>query len=37
MVLAVGSVAFAIIGPKLLGEATNIIFEGVIGRQMPPG
>jgi len=37
MVLAVGSVAFAIIGPKLLGEATNIIYAGVVGRQLPAG
>jgi ATP-binding cassette subfamily B multidrug efflux pump len=37
LILAVGSVTFAIIGPKLLGEATNIIFEGVVGRQMPAG
>jgi hypothetical protein len=37
LVLAVGSVTFAIIGPKLLGEATNIIYEGVGGRQFPAG
>ncbi len=37
LILAVGSVTFAIIGPKLLGEATNIIYEGVVGRQFPAG
>ena len=37
LVLAVGSVTFAIIGPKLLGEATNVIYEGVVGRQFPAG
>ncbi len=37
LVLAVVSVTFAIIGPKLLGEATNIIFEGVVGQQIPAG
>ena len=28
------SVTFAILGPKLLGNATNIIFEGAIGNQL---
>jgi ATP-binding cassette subfamily B protein len=32
--LGVISVAFAIIGPKILGNATNILFEGVLGRQL---
>ncbi|GAB4085302.1 ABC transporter ATP-binding protein [Myceligenerans cantabricum] len=35
------SVALTVAGPKLLGEATNIIFDGVIGRmlagQVPAG
>ena len=31
VVLSVGSVALAVVGPKLLGRATNIIFEGVVG------
>ena len=25
----------AILGPKLLGEATNVIFEGAVGKQLP--
>ncbi len=37
VVLAVGSVSLAVVGPKLLGNATNLIFEGSLGRQMPPG
>ncbi len=37
MVMAVASVALSIAGPKVLGRATNILFEGVIGRQLPPG
>src|SRR4051795_2811395 len=37
LVLAVGSVAFAVLGPKILGDATNIIFEGFIGSQLPAG
>ena len=37
LVLAVGSVLFAILGPKILGEATNVIFAGVVGQQIPAG
>ncbi|RYV50571.1 ABC transporter ATP-binding protein [Pengzhenrongella frigida] len=37
MSLAVASVALVVLGPKILGTATNIIFEGVIGRQLPAG
>ena len=37
LILAVGSVTFAVIGPKILGEATNIIFEGAISAQLPAG
>ncbi|MFF2372501.1 ABC transporter ATP-binding protein [Agromyces sp. NPDC058110] len=40
-VLAVIGVVFSVLGPKLLGEGTNIIFEGVVssalGGQLPPG
>ena len=36
LLLAVVSVTFAVIGPKILGEATNIIFAGV-GRRPAPG
>jgi ATP-binding cassette subfamily B protein len=35
--LAVLSVGFAVAGPKLLGRATDIIFAGVLGRQLPAG
>ena len=37
LVLGVLSVVFAILGPKMLGHATNQLFEGVIGGQLPPG
>lgn len=37
IVLAVISVAFSIVGPKILGEATNVLFEGVISAQLPEG
>ena len=30
-------VALSVVGPKLLGNATNLIFEGVIGAQLPAG
>ncbi|GGK62950.1 multidrug ABC transporter ATP-binding protein [Sphaerisporangium melleum] len=35
--LAVVSVVFSVIGPKILGRATDIIFNGIIGRQFPAG
>ena len=34
VLLGVGSVAFSIVGPKILGTATDILFEGVMGRQL---
>ena len=37
MGLAIASVVLAILGPKILGSATNLIFEGVVGRQFPAG
>ncbi|MDA3935556.1 MAG: ABC transporter ATP-binding protein, partial [Actinomycetota bacterium] len=37
IVLAVISVSFSIVGPKILGEATNVLFEGVISQQLPEG
>ncbi len=36
-VLAIVSVFFAVLGPWLLGQATNVIFAGVAGKQLPPG
>ncbi|WP_406046396.1 ABC transporter ATP-binding protein/permease [Micromonospora sp. NBC_00898] len=35
--LALVSVGLSVAGPKLLGHATDIIFSGVIGRQLPVG
>jgi ATP-binding cassette, subfamily B, multidrug efflux pump len=35
--LAVASVAMAVTGPKILGHATDLIFNGVIGRRLPEG
>ena len=35
LILAIASVFFAILGPKILGQATNVIFEGVVGKHAP--
>ncbi|SCL55172.1 ATP-binding cassette, subfamily B [Micromonospora citrea] len=35
--LAVVSVGLSVVGPKVLGWATDLIFTGVIGRQLPAG
>jgi len=36
-VLAVVSVALSVVGPKILGHATDLIFEGLIGGRLPAG
>src|ERR1700693_1390174 len=35
--LGVTSVAFMVIGPKILGRATDLIFSGAIGKHLPAG
>jgi ATP-binding cassette subfamily B protein len=35
--LGVTSVGFLVVGPKILGRATDFIFAGAIGRQLPAG
>src|SRR5690625_3320878 len=37
LILTVISVGVTVLRPKILGNATNLIFEGVIGRQLPAG
>lgn len=37
ILLGVLSVVMAVLGPKILGEATNIIFEGAISSTIPEG
>ena len=37
LVLGVVSVTLNVIGPFLLGAATDVIFAGVVGRQLPAG
>ncbi|MFE4047968.1 ABC transporter ATP-binding protein [Streptomyces sp. YIM B13518] len=31
------SVGLSVIGPKILGEATDLVFSGIVGREMPEG
>ncbi len=37
LVLAVISVTFSVIGPRLLGQGTNLIFSGVVSQALPAG
>ena len=34
MLLAIVSVAFSVAGPKILGNATNVLFSGVVGKMV---
>jgi ATP-binding cassette subfamily B multidrug efflux pump len=34
LALGVTSVAFLVSGPKILGNATNVLFDGVVGTQL---
>jgi ATP-binding cassette subfamily B multidrug efflux pump len=36
-VFGIGSVAFSVVGPKIIGNATNVIFDGVVGKMLPAG
>jgi ATP-binding cassette subfamily B protein len=36
-ILAIISVTFAVVGPKILGNATNVIFQGAISKELPVG
>jgi ATP-binding cassette subfamily B protein len=37
VLLAVGSVALTVSGPRILGRATDLVFAGLIGKRLPPG
>jgi ATP-binding cassette subfamily B protein len=37
ILLAIVSVGMSVIGPKILGHATDLIFSGLIGKQLPAG
>ncbi|MFF1630416.1 ABC transporter ATP-binding protein, partial [Streptomyces sp. NPDC058272] len=34
LVAVVLSVALSVVGPKILGKATDLVFAGIVGRQM---
>jgi len=35
--LGVTSVGFLVTGPRILGDATNVLFNGIVGKQLPAG
>jgi ATP-binding cassette, subfamily B, multidrug efflux pump len=37
ILLAVGGILMSVVGPKILGRGTDIIFSGIVGQQMPAG
>ncbi|WP_448409651.1 ABC transporter ATP-binding protein [Mycolicibacterium sp. XJ647] len=37
ILLGIGGIAISVIGPRILGHATDLLFNGVIGRQLPAG
>ncbi|RGE19421.1 ABC transporter ATP-binding protein [Leucobacter sp. wl10] len=37
VLLVVGSVVLTVIAPKVLGQAMDVIFNGVLGKQLPEG
>ncbi|MES4909550.1 MULTISPECIES: ABC transporter ATP-binding protein [unclassified Streptomyces] len=37
LLVGVPSVALSVLGPKILGQATDLIFAGLVGRQFPGG
>jgi ATP-binding cassette, subfamily B, fatty acid transporter len=37
IVLSIFGIAIGVIGPRILGHATDLLFNGVIGRQLPAG
>lgn len=37
LALSIGSVVLSAIGPRVLGHATDLLFNGVIGRTLPAG
>jgi ATP-binding cassette, subfamily B, multidrug efflux pump len=37
LALAAASVTLSVLGPRILGHATDLIFSGVVSREIPPG
>ena len=35
--LTIGGIAIGVVVPRILGHATDLLFNGVIGRQLPAG
>jgi ATP-binding cassette, subfamily B, fatty acid transporter len=37
ILLGIAGIAIGVVGPRILGHATDLLFNGVIGRQLPAG
>jgi ATP-binding cassette, subfamily B, fatty acid transporter len=37
LVLTIGGIVLGVLGPRILGHATDLLFNGVIGRRLPTG
>ena len=37
VMLGITSVTFMVLGPKILGNATNVLFNGIVGKRLPAG
>lgn len=37
LLLGIGGIALGVVGPRILGHATDLLFNGVIGRELPAG
>jgi ATP-binding cassette, subfamily B, fatty acid transporter len=37
IMLPIAAIAISAVGPRILGHATDLLFNGVIGRQLPAG
>ncbi|MDV3124445.1 ABC transporter ATP-binding protein/permease [Mycobacterium sp. 21AC1] len=37
ILLGIAGIALSVIGPRILGHATDLLFNGVIGRELPAG
>ena len=37
LLLGIGGIAIGVIGPRVLGHATDLLFNGVVGRELPAG
>ncbi|MDT5013691.1 MAG: ATP-binding cassette, subfamily fatty acid transporter, partial [Mycobacterium sp.] len=37
LLLGIAGIAIGVVGPRILGHATDLLFNGVIGRELPQG